>query len=142
MILMVDDERTEAYIEVLKESGFDLSFQTDVDAALKFFDENQDKINLLILDIRMATGTSFDPEESQNGWATGILFYERVRQIAPSLPVLMLTVRAKESMGDRFDGDESCWFCQKQSVLPSDLVQKVKDALYCSMMASGGYYGC
>jgi DNA-binding response OmpR family regulator len=74
MILFVDDERRrmQSYVEELRFSGYDVEFKSDVDDALIFFNENHEKLELLILDVMMPTGNSFDNQQADNGLRTGI----------------------------------------------------------------------
>ena len=131
MILIVDDEERymEGYLEELQQTGHAYSFQTNVDAALKFFKENLDQIRLLILDIMMPPGNSFGHEETQMGLITGTFFYEEVRRIAPDLPIIILTNVADEKPLASIIEQENCWFYQKPRVLPFELVEIIEALL-------------
>src|SRR5689334_685673 len=104
MILFVDDEqrRMGAFIEELERS-FEVCFIKEVDEALFFFEENVTSIDLLILDIMMPSGHVFRDVDTQYGLITGVYFYDRIRQWAPDLPVIILTNVTDERVMKRFN---------------------------------------
>ena len=125
MICMIDDQAG-GYPDELRLSGYDVVLQTDVDDALKFFEQNHGRIDLLILDIMMAPGESFQHERTLAGRRTGIFFYERVRRAVPDLPVLVLTVLPRPGIVDKFCSERLCWFYRKAEMLPHQLVKAVE----------------
>lgn len=127
MILLVDDElrRMQIYIEELAQSGYESSLQTEVDSGFKFFEENQEKIDLLILDLMMPPGESFELEKTNAGLRTGYFFYKRVRQKAPHLPIIIFTNVADGELLSFFGQDRDCWFFQKLDFLPFELVEQI-----------------
>ena len=125
MILIIDDDRAGAYVDELKWSGFDVSCEAETDAAVNFFEENYRQIKLLILDIRMPPGESFEHEQTQRGQRTGVFLYERIRQKAPDLPIMILTVLSGSDLENRFCNEKLCWFYQKKDLLPHELVREV-----------------
>lgn len=131
MILFVDDEKRymNSYVEELKLSGYEVSFQGDVDSALRFFEENLNRINLLILDIMMPPGSSFKEVDTQLGLRTGIHFYERIREKAPNLPVMILTNVSDPRVEERFRKENKCWFLRKEDYFPFELAEEVKKVL-------------
>jgi DNA-binding response OmpR family regulator len=135
MILFIDDEEhyVQPYIDELRFSGYDVILHTDVDLALEFFEANHERIDLLILDIMMAPGESFEHERTLAGRRTGIFFYERVRRTAPDMPVIVLTnvPNAISKISDRevkelLEGDEHCWFFRKMTLLPIELREEIE----------------
>lgn len=138
MILFIDDEEhyVQPYLDELRVSGHDVVLQTDVDAALGFFEANHEEIKLLILDIMMAPGESFQDAATLQGRRTGVFFYKRVRLRAPELPVIVLTNAidpltkiSDEAVKTRLDKDERCWFMRKLTVLPFELREKVEEVI-------------
>jgi DNA-binding NarL/FixJ family response regulator len=125
MIYMVDD-KAGGYPDELKLSGFNIMSEADVDLALEFFEANHERIDLLILDIMMAPGESFEHERTLAGRRTGIFFYERVRRTAPDMPVIVLTVLAREGLVEKFSKEKLCWLYYKREVLPHELVEEVR----------------
>lgn len=128
MILFVDDEKREmdSYVQELELSRYEVSFQTDVDVALNVFDEEFNRIDLLILDIMMPPGSSFDNSETEMGVRTGVRFYERIRERTTDLPVVILTNVSDEGVRERFCGESKCWFLRKEDYLPFQLAEEVE----------------
>jgi CheY-like chemotaxis protein len=127
MILFVDDERREmdSYARELDLSGHKVEFETDVDSALKAFDEKLSQIKLLILDIMMPPSSSFKEVNTESGLRTGIHFYDRIREKAPELPVIILTNVSNEGVAQKFRGRKKCWFFRKEDFLPHQLAEEV-----------------
>ena len=99
------------------------------DAGLKWFEENGDKAELLILDIMMPCGQAFNAEETEQGLKTGVLFYERVRKTNDQLPIVILTNNLDEAVRRVFEQDPYCRFFRKEDLLPFELAEEVKDFL-------------
>lgn len=131
MILFVDDEKREmhSYVTELYFSGYEVSFENNVDDALTFVAANLNRIDLLILDIMMPPGSSFKDVDTEDGLRTGVRFYERIRENAPNLPVMIFTNVSDECVAERFRREAKCRFLQKKNYLPYQLVEKVKEML-------------
>lgn len=131
MILFVDDEKREmdSYVKELDFSGYKVSFQNDVDDALMFFEENLNRIDLLILDIMMPPGSSFKNVDTELGLRTGVHFYESIRQKTPDLPVMILTNVSDKRVAERFRREHKCWFFRKEDYFPYEIVEEVKEVL-------------
>jgi CheY-like chemotaxis protein len=130
-ILIVDDETKWAergFLEELKLSGFEFEHKTDIDEAVAYLSENLDSIDLLILDIMMPPGKSFEGTTDQ-GFDTGIEFYERFRPLAPKLPILIFTNVPSKEVAQKFLTDKNCWFYQKIDLLPFELVEEIEEIL-------------
>lgn len=131
MILFIDDERRfmNAYREELEMEGYDVSFVNRVDDAAELFDTHTDSIRLVILDVMMPPGSIFRGEDTRNGLLTGVRFYERIRDLAPRLPVLIFTNVSDEGLEQRFRDETDCWFLHKYEYLPHELAETVKEIL-------------
>ena len=140
MIFVVDNEEG-AYVDELRLSGFDVSCETETDAALKFFEANYKQIKLVILDIWMPPGASFEHEKTEKGRRTGIFFYERIRQKSPDLPIIILTVISGDDVTNRFCNERLCWLYQKRDLLPHQLVKEVNRIAPQVRASHGGSYG-
>lgn len=127
MILFVDDERrwAESYVEELELSDHQVSFQMNVDVALQEFERNRPQIELLILDIMMSPGLSFRDIDTDLGLRTGIRFYERIREQAPDLPVIIFTNVSDRTVESRFAEEKNCWFLRKIDYLPHEIAEQV-----------------
>jgi DNA-binding response OmpR family regulator len=131
MILFVDDETRsmDSYERELSDSGYDVSFQHDIDEAVRVCDEDGDRIELVILDIMMPPGSSFKNVDTQTGLRTGLRFYEKIRQKAPELPIMILTNVLDETVAKKFNADARCQFLLKEEFLPFELVEEVRNVL-------------
>jgi CheY-like chemotaxis protein len=137
MILFLDDEKwwLESYLEELEETVQQVVFISQADEALKFFEQNKGQIKLLILDVMMPSGDDLS-DEPDNGLRMGIHFYDKVRETDKTLPVIIFTNVSDESVEERFNNEDNCWFIQKEEVLPFQLADKVKQIL--SRQIGGG----
>ncbi len=141
MILFIDDDGP-VYLKRYKEAveartGHGVQWATGattVEDALWWVRAERKQIKLVILDIAMAGGTVFPNEVTKGGKITGLLLYDRIRQLAPELPVLIFTQMPDLSLPDRFGGgrEKLCWFAYKPDYEPDDLA-----ALVATILASG-----
>ena len=83
-ILVVDDEsRMRKLIkDFLKVKGYEILEAADGEEALKVFEEQEHKINLILLDVMMP---------KQDGWSV----LRQIRQVS-NVPIVMLTARGEE----------------------------------------------
>lgn len=84
-ILVVDDEsRMRKLIkDFLIQKNYNILEAEDGEKALKVYNENKNKINLILLDVMMP---------KLDGWSV----LRQIRQENKSLPIVMLTARAEE----------------------------------------------
>jgi CheY-like chemotaxis protein len=131
MILLVDDEQRhmDVYARQLSESGYTVMYQQNVDAALKFVRENLANIELLILDIMMPPGLSFKDDDTELGLKTGIRFFDKVRELVPDLPVMMLTNVSDYQVAKTFSEKRNSWFLTKKDYLPYEVVKVVNSII-------------
>ena len=125
--MFVDDERRvmDSYVLELALCGYEVDFETKVDVAWEFFEENVDKIQLLILDIMMPPGENFKHAHTTGGLRTGVPFYKQVRQRAPRLPVVILTNVTDENVEQFFSQEKHCRFLRKVDYLPFEFAEEV-----------------
>lgn len=134
MILFVDDEkrRMKSYVEELENSGYEVEFESDVDSALKNFKNNKDKIDLVILDIMMPAGDSFNNTQTENGLKTGICLYQEIRKQKEIIPIIILTniiISGDKHLQD-IESNEMTFFCAKDSFVPKELVKHIEILLH------------
>ena len=135
MILFIDDEPRimdsyRSYLEItLKPDGYNVVFCSDVDKAVAYFESHLGEIDLIILDIMMPPGKSFQNKKTSGGLKTGLFFYDEIRAKAPELPVLIFTNFVDEEEERRFRKDPRCSFLHKSSYLLTEFVSEVRKAL-------------
>lgn len=132
MILMVDDEPkyVEPYLEELKMRFGDDSvwFFNTVDAGWKQLESDPTGVDLLILDIMMAPGKTFEGEQTNHGLRTGVKMYEAIRRRMPELPVIILTNVTDENVAKGFTDTGVVWLA-KSETFPDELSDKVDELL-------------
>lgn len=84
-ILVVDDEQRMRKLikDFLKQKNFNIMEAEDGEQALKLFNENKNRIHVILLDVMMP---------KLDGWSV----LRQIRQIDQNVPVIMLTARAEE----------------------------------------------
>lgn len=84
-VLIADDEsRMRKLIkDFLKQKNYNIIEAEDGEQALDFFNENKNKINLILLDVMMP---------KLDGWSV----LRQIRQIDKNIPIVMLTARSEE----------------------------------------------
>ena len=84
-ILIADDEQRMRKLvkDFLKQKNFNIIEAEDGEDALKLFNDNKNKINLVLLDVMMP---------KLDGWSV----LRQIRQVDKNVPIIMLTARAEE----------------------------------------------
>ena len=128
MVLFVDDEKRvmDSYSLELVLCGYDVRFETKVDMALKFFEDNIRAIQLLVLDIMMPAGESLNNASPLSGLRTGVVFYKKIRAQVPELPVVILTNVTDASVEEFFINENHCWFLRKVDYLPFEFAAEIQ----------------
>lgn len=92
-IMFIDDERRrqQLYVEELELAGHEVVFQENVDPALEMLKDSSNKFDLVVLDISMPPGTSFEFEDTLGGSQTGLPFYDSIRRLRPDQKIVALT---------------------------------------------------
>lgn len=137
-VLFIDDERRrmDAFAMELELTGKTVIFCTEAKKGWDVFVKNRTKINLIILDIMMAPGELFENEPVEDGLRTGIALFEKIREQAPDLPVIIFTNASDRDVRERFRDRKSCLFVQKKGYLPSEFVHLISRFLAGEKIAS------
>ena len=125
LLVFVDDDKwnMEPYVEALSKYGWDVKYFSGVDSALEFIRNEGSSMRLLIWDMMMPPGKSFDNQEHSHGLATGRLFFEAVRKLFPRVPAILLTILRDEVVLDKYRKMPHCTALRKQDILPSGLTE-------------------
>ncbi len=137
MILMIDDEQkyVQAYIDDMMEA-FEVVFEDNVDAGFATLQERLADIDLLILDIMMPAGKHRTSAETSYGLRTGLSLYKEVRQLAPRLPIVVLT-NVNDAKLEAELAQPLVWFYQKDSILPDELRCEIETILAAARHSGG-----
>lgn len=127
MILFVDDERRvmDSYVLELKLSNYDVHYESNVDDAWAFFQEKSDRVELLILDLMMPSGSISENQDTTRGLRTGVHFFRKAREVLPECPVIILTNLKEGNLSDSLNEEKKCWYIEKTTYLPYELVEIV-----------------
>lgn len=135
MIVFIDDEARlmdshRQHLEFkLEEYQKELRYFSDVDEAVGYFDIHKDQLELVVLDVMMPPGDSFD-KDSNHGLITGYLVYKRFRNASPDLPILFYTNSADEVLAKKALEDKHLKYLSKVNYpLLDDLWTEVRKAL-------------
>jgi CheY-like chemotaxis protein len=130
MIVIVDDEKRymDNYILELVLSGYNdrVRLETDVDAAMRYIEGNLSSVELLILDIMMPPGQDFDNNTAQSGLRAGVEFFDRIRKLSGSLPVIIFTNVGNAALASRFEQEKHTWFMRKTDYFPHEFAHEVQ----------------
>ena len=131
-ILFIDDEPKWArpYVDELGEAGFeDVIIQSDISAAMDFFDQNPLQIAVISLDIMMPPSSRFRDSETEGGVRTGIRAFEYIRESAPRLPIVILTHVTDQAVEKKFVAEPFTTFVRKKDCFPHELAGIVRDLI-------------
>lgn len=128
MIMMVDDEprRMDAYRRELQDTGYTVEMYSGVDHALADLEADVRRIQLLILDVMLPPGQAFKDVDTQEGLRTGERFYERVRNLRPTLPVVFLTNVSDPRLTKKYHRQHHCMVLHKEDYQPFELAEEVR----------------
>lgn len=106
-ILVVEDERTFANIvgELIQDEGFRCTVAYSAADAEKSFSDIGKGIDAVILDIMMTRTGSF-AKEPHTGGETGDLIYKQIRDISKSIPIFIMTAKAKQGLKEQYFVDK------------------------------------
>jgi CheY-like chemotaxis protein len=130
LVLLVDDDRLAVplYKEALEVKGFAVKQCFDADSALSFVRDKKSEIGVIVLDIMIPPGKTYENLDTGEGLKTGVFLYDTLRQILPDVPIIVLTnVTEDETLNEFRQRGVNFW--QKASLLPSRLVKLVSKAV-------------
>ncbi|MBC8031915.1 MAG: response regulator [Pyrinomonadaceae bacterium] len=132
-IMFVDDERRRMrlYVEELQDNGHEVLFEDNVDSALAVIEDPTRHFDLLVLDISMPPGETFEFEDTRGGARTGLALYDKIRGLRPDLKIVALTSVAERRVVEQLtrENPRLCLFLRKPENLPFLFAQKVETFL-------------
>lgn len=135
MILFVDDEPRimDSFRDFLKfkleKREKVLEFFSNVDKAVDFYKSSSAELELVILDVMMPGGKSFDFKKSNGGLRTGFAFYQMIRSDLKDIPIFIFTNSIDEDVKNEIENDPQAFFLQKRDFLLNDLWDEIKGYL-------------
>lgn len=132
MIMFVDDEPRimssfKEHLEIeLEKLGKQLTFFSNVDEAMEFYNNNSSEIELVILDVMMPCGKSIDFKNSNGGMKSGFVFYKKIRKDLPEIPIFIFTNSIDGDIKEEIEKDKQAKFLQKTNYLLTDFWDEIK----------------
>lgn len=129
-ILFIDDEqrRMEPYVEELRDHGHQVEFEADIDRAVRLLvEEPSERFDLVILDISLPTGKTFETADTDGGARTGLTLYDKLRSSRTDLHVVVFTNVPDQRILKRFRAESHCTFVRKSSVLPHQFADNIDE---------------
>jgi CheY-like chemotaxis protein len=108
-ILWLDNDPAylEPFVEALKEENYSVTVVESLTEAEKSL--QQEKFDLMIIDVMIPTlnsreETRYEPEETDLGYKTGLIFYKHNREILrrSNTRIMVMTVRLDKAIMDEF----------------------------------------
>ncbi len=129
LVLLVDDELLpmQYYVRSLTRVGCRVEHIVKSDEALAYARAHANEIDLIVLDLMMPPGNAYANVDTDQGLKTGLFLLRDLRQIFPSLPVIILTNVSNSETLSELPHDVKV--CQKLDTPPSKLLGEVQDAL-------------
>ena len=97
-ILWVDDEGIKSKIEMLEDKGFNVIYEQSVDNALSRILDNNEKFDVILIDIMMECPDKLKGKCRSDGYETGVAFLEEIRNNAKTIPVIVITGNPSEEV--------------------------------------------
>lgn len=135
LVLLVDDEPRilDTYVDELAdvfnevgEPKYEIKAISDTDDAWEYLETSGiSEVSILVLDIMMPPGERFQLFDTRQGLRTGERFFDQLRALAPTLPVIILTNVSDPRVRQYFEKDPLCWFMTKREASPLRLVEHI-----------------
>jgi PAS domain S-box-containing protein len=115
-ILLAEDERDvrEVVTKILERSGYRVISAINGDDAIKKFEENKDRVDMLVFDVMMP---------KMNGKEA----YNIIKELNPGMKILFMSGHSEDNSINKEIREEGLLFIQKP-VIPDKLFKKIKEA--------------
>ena len=130
MILFIDDEphHMQSYREALELEGYKSTMAGGVKEGMEILVNSTAEIELVVLDIMMPPEI-LGEEETERGLRTGVVFFPKIREILPDIPVIILTNVSDPKIIKSFEQEPNTAFFQKMDLTPIRLVEVIRDMI-------------
>ena len=128
MILFLDDESSSnPFLKELSNVDLPITVLRDVEEAWRFLLARPDT-RVMVLDVMMPPGTFLGLEETDHGLLTGVLFYKKVRERFPTLPIFVISNNRNPAIAAALQGDTYADLSAKPDVWADEFASKVAHA--------------
>ncbi len=131
LIAFFDDDKmfNQPYLRTLDEAGFSILYAPNPDEAWKNIQSQGQSISLFIIDVMMPPGEKYSSVSTRGGLVTGILLCEGVRNLFPTVPIIILTNVANQETLRQIPTGALLRIAKKKACPPADLVALVREML-------------
>ena len=132
MIIWLDDDNEmslAAWLEELREH-YEVLWVREPNAFFAALEKNEERIDLIIMDIMLPTGGVVDANHAQEGRHTGAILLERVGENKKysDIPVVIFTIRTDQDISD-FAEAKKIPIYHKTVTLPGELVERISERI-------------
>ena len=126
-VLWVDDEPSVLgyWRAAFEDEGHTLLVATGPDEALEIVSDGDRTIDHVIIDLMLPPGNTFRDCDTQSGSRTGILLAQRIHELLPHVPILLLTNCHPESLQSELPCDFPAVILGKPCTSPSDILDRL-----------------
>jgi CheY-like chemotaxis protein len=132
-VLFVDDDwrRLERHVDELRDRGYTVTFESQVDPAIAILRDSANYFDLIILDISMPPGKEMFFQDTVGGTRTGVALYDLVRNLRPNVKIIALTNVPDKGVANYFHNEDPnlCRFVRKPEALPFRFGELVSEFL-------------
>lgn len=128
-VLWVDDDInsfSRPYYEELIDNNYQIKAFEEPDSALNYFKVNHNNFSCAIIDLMLPTGKTFNVDETSLGIRTGKFLIEKLLEINPKLPIIILSV-ANDIEVINWAKEKNIIYLNKSATFPHDLLQVVSN---------------
>jgi len=129
--LVIEDDgfTAQEYGTALALRGFNVLYAFSVEEALKTLEQYDDRVSLVVVDIRMPTGDYFSEFETVGGRKTGVFLAQEILDSSAARRVVALTNSTDSLDISWFEARENCYFCQKRNFSPELFANYVRSTV-------------
>ena len=128
-ILVLDDDakRISSHVELLQDEGYPVIIEYDTAKMVPRFQQDKDKIALIVLDMMMPPG-NYTREETDYARKTGIAVLKDIRNISKDVLVIVLSVLGDNGLRKEATSLGISEYLEKP-IRPSELIRVIRKTL-------------
>ena len=101
-VLYIDDEslteKMKSRFDILEDYDIKVQAESDLRNVVNNLTELIQNKNIIIMDLIMPPGFSFDLEETNGGSMTGLAVIKKIREINKKIPIMIVSIKGKNSI--------------------------------------------
>ena len=100
-VLFIDDEanseKMKSRFEIIEENGIEIIPVWNIEEIIPTFKKHIDDIGLIIVDLIIPNEDIYSDSDTNGGTTTGFKIIEDIQRINPNIPIIVLSIRRKDS---------------------------------------------